>query len=436
MTGIDLLLPARVGSVRTQSDPARAQRHDEADAAASDFASALLGALGGVPAASTVVAAGSASSDGGAASLGTSIANAAGEPPARVLPIASLPLETNPAVLGIVAARTAAVESAAADSAAADSAAADSAAGAPAAAEHAERGLVATASTGIPVLDTESVAVEGSVSLASQATATTAAGSVIDECVDGPRQAPAGRELAQQDSAGVAPQTSPRDTPELTAALAPRASAEQTVRSTPDVRASSTAGPIVEAVDAQALAAQTPARVATAAAAAGVAATPAPNLAAQLSGTALALARRPDGTHTVTMSVNPETLGPVTVRAIVDPTGIRIELHAAEHAREALRAVLPELRRDLTGFAAGARLDLAEGGAGDASRSPDRDAAAPQRDDGAGGQREHGAARERSTAAELAQHRPPPTEGVRAMTVAATPDRRAVPGTPTIDILT
>lgn len=97
--------------------------------------------------------------------------------------------------------------------------------------------------------------------------------------------------------------------------------------------------------------------------------TAAPPLAAQLSGTVLALAARPSGEHMITLSVQPEGLGPVTVRAVIGADGIRIELLAPDHAREALRAILPDLRRDLSTLAQGARLDLGSDQPGASSQS-------------------------------------------------------------------
>lgn len=50
----------------------------------------------------------------------------------------------------------------------------------------------------------------------------------------------------------------------------------------------------------------------------------------------------------MTLRVTPEDLGPLTVRAHIDGTGVRIELFAPGDAgREAVRHILPELRRGL-----------------------------------------------------------------------------------------
>ena len=61
----------------------------------------------------------------------------------------------------------------------------------------------------------------------------------------------------------------------------------------------------------------------------------------------------------LTISVSPDNLGPVTVRAHVNGDNIRVELFApTDLARDALRAILPDLRRDLSGGGLNAHLDL------------------------------------------------------------------------------
>jgi flagellar hook-length control protein FliK len=71
------------------------------------------------------------------------------------------------------------------------------------------------------------------------------------------------------------------------------------------------------------------------------------------------LASAAPGEHVVTISVTPENLGPVTVRAHITGEGIRVELFApTDLAREALRVILPDLRRDLAGTGLSAQLDL------------------------------------------------------------------------------
>ena len=82
-------------------------------------------------------------------------------------------------------------------------------------------------------------------------------------------------------------------------------------------------------------------------------------LATQVARPLFSLAGVTPGEHVLTISVKPDTLGPVTVRAHVTGEGIRVELFApTDLAREALRAILPDLRRDLAGSGMNTHLDL------------------------------------------------------------------------------
>jgi flagellar hook-length control protein FliK len=63
----------------------------------------------------------------------------------------------------------------------------------------------------------------------------------------------------------------------------------------------------------------------------------------------------------MTLHVTPEDLGPLTVRAQIDPAGVRIELFAPGDAgREAIRGILPELRKELADSGFGASLDVSD----------------------------------------------------------------------------
>jgi hypothetical protein len=74
---------------------------------------------------------------------------------------------------------------------------------------------------------------------------------------------------------------------------------------------------------------------------------PAP-LAQQLARPLFTLAAAGPGVHVVTVDVAPEALGPVTVRAHVSAHGTHVEMFAASDAgRDAVRAILGDLRRDL-----------------------------------------------------------------------------------------
>ncbi|MCB2411366.1 flagellar hook-length control protein FliK, partial [Demequina sp. TTPB684] len=92
-----------------------------------------------------------------------------------------------------------------------------------------------------------------------------------------------------------------------------------------------------------------------------------PQLASQLSGQLTSLRALPQGEHVLTLTVNPEGFGPVKVVAHIGADGVHLELFgASEQARAALRAALPDLRRDLVGVGLDPRLDVGSGSSGDA----------------------------------------------------------------------
>jgi len=96
----------------------------------------------------------------------------------------------------------------------------------------------------------------------------------------------------------------------------------------------------------------------------------------------MSLRQLPQGDHVMTLTVNPETFGPVRVVAHIGHDGVHLELFGAtEQARAALRAALPDLRRDLVGAGLEPRLDLGTqsghgnaGGNGSAAQSASGDA--------------------------------------------------------------
>lgn len=90
-------------------------------------------------------------------------------------------------------------------------------------------------------------------------------------------------------------------------------------------------------------------------------------VAAQVAPVVVSIAQRPSGTHQLTMTVNPDSLGPVTIRAHISAAGdVRVELSGATDAgRDALRTILVDLRRDLAAVMPHATLSV--GGAPDAS---------------------------------------------------------------------
>lgn len=84
-----------------------------------------------------------------------------------------------------------------------------------------------------------------------------------------------------------------------------------------------------------------------------------PSLTSQLARPVFTLAAAGAGEHVMTVHVTPDALGPVTVQAHVGGEGVRVELFAPTDAgRDALRAILPDLRRDLSGAGLSGTLDL------------------------------------------------------------------------------
>ncbi|BCW65841.1 hypothetical protein NicSoilB4_06040 [Arthrobacter sp. NicSoilB4] len=111
---------------------------------------------------------------------------------------------------------------------------------------------------------------------------------------------------------------------------------------------------------------------------------PGATLQPQLAKPLFTLAGAPQGQHIMTLQVTPEDLGPMTVRAHIDAAGVRIELFAPGDAgREAIRGILPELRKELADAGFGASLDVSEhSGPGNAARDGTSQGSAGQ--DGAG----------------------------------------------------
>ncbi|MGM7775714.1 flagellar hook-length control protein FliK [Arthrobacter sp. KNU-44] len=112
----------------------------------------------------------------------------------------------------------------------------------------------------------------------------------------------------------------------------------------------------------------------------------------QVSRPLFSLASAAPGAHVMTLKLSPEDLGPLTVRAHIEGAGVRIELFApGEAGREAVRCILPELRRGLGESGFGASLDLSEhnapadagaGGSDPRDRRPAESPAFPRGRDG------------------------------------------------------
>ncbi|TFV54368.1 flagellar hook-length control protein FliK, partial [Geodermatophilus sp. DF01-2] len=76
--------------------------------------------------------------------------------------------------------------------------------------------------------------------------------------------------------------------------------------------------------------------------------TPAPPVGTQVAQHVAVLRTGPDGTHTMTVVLTPETLGPVEVQVTLSQGSVDLTLRGATEAgRTALLEALPDLRRDL-----------------------------------------------------------------------------------------
>lgn len=206
-------------------------------------------------------------------------------------------------------------------------------------------------------------------SITSPATAGSAGAplSILDAAAAAPSQAPAS-------SAAVAP-VDPAQTTQTTQAnqitqATPATPATPATQPTPPAPPSASAAPrpakapgTADAGPVLAAGAPAPASAAPSASAAPVSqlsSAPAP-LAAQVTPAVLSIVQRPAGTHQLTLTVNPDSLGPVTVRAHIGHAGeVQVELLAAtDLGREAVRTILTDLRRDLAATMPQAQLHLA-----------------------------------------------------------------------------
>lgn len=96
-----------------------------------------------------------------------------------------------------------------------------------------------------------------------------------------------------------------------------------------------------------------------------------PTIVQQLQQPLLSLRSAPDGDHVVVVTVTPDHLGPVTVHATVSHGDLTVQLFApTSDARDALKSMLSDLRRDLGSGTAGTATTLSLG-SGDA---PQQDA--------------------------------------------------------------
>jgi len=202
--------------------------------------------------------------------------------------------------------------------------------------------------------------------------------SAIDAAALGAHPERAGGASAGSDARPSGFTTSATDGPEVTPASVPLAepttvAGAASVPATPSTPAPVAATPAagIDPVAAGSAAAPNPVAAAAPAPVAPPAAVPAPvrpALLPQVAAPVLSLAQAPDGDHRITLTVSPENLGPVTVRAHIAGSTLRIELQAPnEIGRDALRALLVDLRRDLAVAAPHATLSLSTGDGSSAS---------------------------------------------------------------------
>jgi len=149
-----------------------------------------------------------------------------------------------------------------------------------------------------------------------------------------------------------------------TASVGTDAATTSTVHAASSTEGGTLAAPVAPQAPVAAPAAAAPA------AAASQPALPVP-LASQLSGQLASIKALPQGEHVMTLTVNPETFGPVKVVAHITQDGVRLELFgASEQARAALKAALPDLRRDLAGAGLDPKLDLGSGSGSSGREAP------------------------------------------------------------------
>ena len=180
-------------------------------------------------------------------------------------------------------------------------------------------------------------------------------------------------------SASAAPMASA--SPDLTAASAfaqvavraPAVAGPAVAAEAEPASSSSSPAPAGQVVAASGPAAPQP--TAPGAAAAAPAPATAPTLTEQLAPPIVALRGGPEGEHVVVVRVAPEHLGPVTVHATLSHGDLDVQLFApTADARDALRSMLTDLRRDLGSGAGGAATTLSLG-SGDAPQTGGRDTA-------------------------------------------------------------
>ncbi len=233
----------------------------------------------------------------------------------------------------------------------------------------APKAVAAAASAAGPATAAPTTAASTAAGITSPATAGSAGAplSILDAAPAAPSQTPApSAAVAPVDPAQTTQTTQANQTTQATQATPATPATQPTPPAPPSASAVSRSAKAPGAADAGpvlAPGAPAPASAAPSASAAPVSqlsSAPAP-LAAQVTPAVLSIVQRPAGTHQLTLTVNPDSLGPVTVRAHIGHAGeVQVELLAAtDLGREAVRTILTDLRRDLAATMPQAQLHLA-----------------------------------------------------------------------------
>ncbi|WP_062305285.1 flagellar hook-length control protein FliK [Demequina subtropica] len=220
------------------------------------------------------------------------------------------------------------------------------------------RGAVPSPAPGAPAVPTDASGSQVATVLAAGTSGVPAdAASADDALVPAVPAAPA---AASSDAEAVAPEVLER----VLAALRPAARDASAPQGEPAQPAPARGAEPVQGLTATAPT-QTAAPTATVQAAAPVSYARDVPVASQLSAPLASLKQLPMGEHEMQIAVTPESFGHVRVVAKITPEGVSVQLFGSTEAgREALRAALSDLRRDLEDAGLGSDLDLgADGGA-------------------------------------------------------------------------
>jgi flagellar hook-length control protein FliK len=197
---------------------------------------------------------------------------------------------------------------------------------------------------------TPAAATTGMAAPAAPAPATTAAGTPDADPLPGFTVVVAAPEIRAVPVPAGVPDAAPPATFAAVAAPAPTEGTGTDTGAAPDQEAPAPAPTPAAAPTAAVAAPAVPAATPVPTAEPAAPATPAPPVAGQVAQQVAVLRHGPDGTHTMTLVLTPETLGPVEVQVTLSQGSVDLALRSATEAgRAALLDALPDLRRDLAG---------------------------------------------------------------------------------------